>query len=120
MSEGQLSKRGFNLIELVNSAGGYHIAGKPNVVVEPELLYVFVMKGFDMASTKKLMLEELLSLNGGYISQEDLHISLLPEKTNAYFFGIGINIKGLRRMCELGDYFFFPVVYCRIDESHLK
>ena len=116
MSQEQLLKGKFNLIELVNSENGFYVTGKLEVIVKPELLDVFVIRGFTMAAAKKLMLEELSWLNGGYKSQEDLKIPIPPEETNAYFFGVGIDCSAPR----LFDHLFFPVVYCHIDESYLE
>ena len=117
MGEQQLSKGKFNLVELVNGANGYYIAGKPDIAVKPELLGVFVIKDFAKASAQKLMLEELSWLNGGYKNREILKILPPPEGANAYSFGTGVrgDLFG-----GPNDYFFFPVVYCRIDESYLE
>jgi len=73
------------------------------------------MKDFTYASAKKLMLEELSMLNGGYLSQGKSQIPFPPEGTNSYFFGIGVK-SGFDVLC----YFFFPVAYCYINESYLE
>lgn len=116
MSQEQLSKGRFNLVELVSSVDGYRIDRKSDVIIKPELLYVFIIKESTYASAQKVMLEELSELNGGYKNREALEIPPPPEGTNAYSIGIGVK----RDPFETNGPFFFPVAYCHIDESYLE